>query len=84
MMITLAAVLALTACAEPVAFRPVPVETPVPVPATPPAVPQPPDLMAALMAQTGLAEAMKTCLRQTLLDRVFQAELEAALQACRS
>ena len=81
---TLFLLLLLAACAErPEAFRPVAVDVPVMAECKPPNIAKPPDLMAALPRNASLSAGMKSCLQQTLLDKGYEAELTAALQACR-
>lgn len=79
-----ALLLLLAACGErPEAFTPVAVDMPVAVTCKAPIIPAPPDLMAALPKDVDLANGMKACLQQSLLDQAYAAQLAAALEACR-
>lgn len=75
--------LLLAACAQEEAFTPVPIDMPVVASCKAPLPVPPPDLMSALPQNAALPASLQACLRQTLLDRGYQAELQAALKACR-
>lgn len=84
MKFALALLLLLAACGErPEAFRPFAVDVPVTVSCKTPDIKKPSDLMAVLPKSAALTTGMKACLQQTLLDKGYEATLEAELKACR-
>ena len=76
--------LLLAACGErPEAFTPLAIDMPVAVSCKAPVIHAPPDLLASLPKNTGLADGMKACLQDDLLEHAYAAQLAAALEACR-